>query len=138
MIKLYNYEVEPFMKFLLELELAGKQSRMRTKIVKILNERSTEIDNDRIELAKEYAMKEEDGTPITETLENGQTVYKMENRYAFDHQYGLLMREELIIVDSPDKQDMLDTVKDAILNTNQIFSGQQALEYDRWCEIVEG
>ena len=137
-MKLYNYEVESFAEFLLSLELGGKQSRMRTKLCKVLVDRIKEVDDDRLSLAKEFALKEKDGeTPISEALDDGRTVFKIDDEEGFSREYNVLMREEFIIENTEDKKDMLETVKEAILNTNQVFSGQSALQYDRWCEIVE-
>jgi hypothetical protein len=137
-MKMYNYEAEAFAQFLLTLELAGKQSRMRTKFCKILGDKMKDVDDDRVALAKEYAKKDANGEPMMITREDGSQVFDMEDLDAFNREYFILTREELIVDETPERADMINTIKDVVLNTDKIFSGQDAMLYDRWCEIVEG
>ena len=47
------------------------------------------------------------------------------------------MLEEWVIELSEENKDMLLTLKDSILNLDIILKGKEAMQYDRWCEILE-
>lgn len=137
-MKMYNYEIESFVAFLMTLELAGQKSRMRTKFVKLALDHLKEVENDRIDLIKEYVELDENNDPKTTEDENGLTRYEMRDIDSFKAEYDILMSEKFVIENLETNRNMLDLVKDAILNTNLVFKGQEALQYDRWCEICEG
>jgi hypothetical protein len=54
--------------------------------------------------------------------------------------YNEMMADDFIIDELSERQDMLSSIKDSVLNfsDNITFSGQKAVDYDRWCDIVEG
>lgn len=135
---MYNYEVNGLIEFLMNQELASQRSRMRTKFVKVCAEKQSEIDYDKAELVKEYAQKDENGELIIHTdEESGQTSYKITDIDSFNIEYDILMREEFIIDETPERQLMLEIVRNVVLNCESAYSGKEALQYDRWCEIVE-
>jgi len=136
-MKLKNHEINGFVQFLMRLDLEGKESRMRTRLVKILVERMQMIEEERIQMVQKYAEKNEDGTPIIVTNEDGGSAYQVSDMGAFANEYAVLMNEDCIIDNNEERKDMLLTVKDAVLNTKIKFSGQDAFDYDRYCDIVE-
>lgn len=138
-MKLKNREIAGFVNFLLMLDLAGKQSRMRTRLAKLLDERSRLVDEERLEILKELAEKDENGQPKQETDEAGNTIYVLsdEAKEKFNAEYAELMDEDCVIEETEERRDMLLTVKEAVLNCDMKFKGQDALLYDRYCEIVE-
>lgn len=138
-MKLVNFEVQPFYNFLLnDFKLIGKLSRQRSKFLKILEERIKEIEEDRISLIHEYAKKNEDGlTSQTEIDENGNEKFVMDDMISFDKEYKILQSEELIISRTPENDSMLNAIYDMVLDSQKEYGGQEALVYDRWCEIVE-
>jgi hypothetical protein len=136
-MKMRNYEIKDFANYLLGLELVGKQSRMRTKFCKLLETQLEEVDKDRLVLAHEFADKNEDGTPKTEEKEDGSKVFVIPNQEEFNREYVELLNEEFHIVNNSDKHDMIETIKNIVLNTDQTFSGVEAVKYSRWCDILD-
>jgi hypothetical protein len=136
-ITMHNVEVESFGNFLLELSLKGKESRMRTRFIKVLQERMELVKAEHQELIKQYANFNDDGEP--EVIEkDGQQVYDIKDISAFNKDYNELMMEKFIIDETASNKDMVEAVKNAVLNCDKVFSGQEALVFDRYCEIVEG
>jgi len=135
-VKMKNYEVEAFANFLMSLELIGRESRFRTRFVRLLMERVKLIREEHAELIRQFARFDESGNPIIVKI-NGVDAYDVPNKKAFDKEYSSLMNEDFIIEENEERKEMLLTVRDAILNCQKTFSGREAMEYDRWCEIVE-
>lgn len=120
----------------MSLELDAKLSRMRTRFVKMCAERLTEIDEFRASILEKYGKRDEDGNLIKEK-EKGFEIFTLEDKESFYRDLDQIMREEFIVDELEERKDMLLGVKDAVLNVDRKFSGQEAMEYDRWCEIVE-
>lgn len=135
-MKLLNIEVEPFANFLMGIELIGKQSRLRTRFAKMLMEQVRMIDEEHQELIRQFAKFDEDGKPYIVQI-NGKDAYDVPDRESFNREYNLLLSEEFIIDQTEERKEMLLFIKDIILNCEKTFKGREALEYDRWCEIVE-
>lgn len=136
-IRMYNVEIEQFANFLLGLNLKGKESRMRTRFIKTLQERMALVKEEHLDLIKQYSEKDENGEPkIIE--KDGQQVYDVQDMEAFNKEYNELMLEELVVEETVANKDVLNAVRNAVLNCDQEFSGQDALVFDRFCEIVEG
>lgn len=138
LLRMFNYEVEGLTNFLMEQKLAGKRSRMRTRFSKLLIARLEEIEKDKTELLKEYVEREENGDfAICYDEETKQTSYKITDIDSFNTEYDILMKEEFIIFENPEREEMMDVVRDVVLNCESAYSGKEAIQYDRWCEIVE-
>jgi hypothetical protein len=138
LMKIYNYEINRLYDFLLQEELVGKKSRMRTRFCKMLLERMQQISDEHQKLILEFAELDENGNPKTEPTSDGkQRKYVMRDFDAFSREYDILMREEFVIEETEERKDMLLTVADIVLNSNQTFSGQDAIFYDRFCEVFE-
>jgi hypothetical protein len=137
-MKMRNYEVEGFIGFLMGQELSGKKSRARTKFAKLATEHMKEVEEGRMQLIKEYSNLDENGQPKTIEKENGQSSYDIKDMTAFVKEYDVLMNENFIIEETESNKEMLEIVKDAVLETEQTFKGSDALVYERYCEIVEG
>jgi hypothetical protein len=135
-MRLRNVEVESLIKFLMELELKGRDSRLRTRFVKLLMERQTLIDEEHQQLVKQYSSKDKDGNPNI-VVKDGKQFYDVEDKVGFNREYYILLNEEYIIEETEERKEMLLLIKDIILNCEKTFMGGEALEYDRWCEIVE-
>lgn len=135
-MRMMNGEVEPFINFLMSFELVGRDSRMRTRFVKLLAERASLIKDEHAELIRQFAKFDENGDPYIVEID-GQKAYDVPDRVAFNKEYHLLLCEEFVIEENEERKEMLLFIKDVILNCEKTFKGREALEYDRWCEIVE-
>lgn len=136
-MKIKNSEVEPFANFLMSFELVGRESRMRTRFVKILMERVALIREEHAELIRQFARFHENGEPIIVENEHGQKMYDVPDKVSFNREYALLLNEDFVIEENEEKKEMLLFIKELILNCDKTFKGREALEYDIWCDIVE-
>lgn len=137
-MKLKNIEVEPLANFLMKFELKGKESRLRTKFVRLLTEVQQQINKDNYELIKEYANLDEDKEP-KKVERDGKFFYdiKPELKREYNKEYIVLMEEDYIVDETENNKEMLSFIKEAILNCEMTFKGREAIEYDRYCDIVE-
>lgn len=135
-MKFKNGEVEQFANFLMGFELIGRESRLRTRFVKQLMERVSLIKEEHAELIKQFAKFDENGEPYIIEI-NGQKAYDVPDRDTFNKEYFLLLNEDFVVEENEERKEMLVFIKDIILNSDKTFKGREALEYDRWCEIVD-
>jgi len=136
-MRLYAYEINTFIDFLFHLKLAGTKSRMRSRFLTLLAEYSKRHESEINKLLHEYADKDEQGQLI-QIQENNSTRYSIANMEQFDQEYQELAREEIVLDLTAERQIMLETVRDAVLECEDIFEGNEAIRYNRWCDIVEG
>lgn len=136
-MKMFNGEIQNFINFLMEEEVSSKKSRMRTRFIKIAQERLKEIEDTRIELLKKHGNVDDNGELKTVEDSNGQMVYDLRDREAFNVEYNEMMLEEFVVDETPERKDMLLALKDIVLDTERTFKGQEAIFYDRFADIVE-
>lgn len=135
-MRIKNFEIKPFIDFLMNLELIGKKSRMRTRFVKLLMERQMLINEEHQELLKQYSELDEEGNPKV-VEKDGELLYDVKDKISFTREYNILLNEDFVIEETEDKKEMLLTVQDIVLNCEMMFKGAEALLYDRFCEILE-
>jgi hypothetical protein len=135
-VEIKNMYLEPAIKLLFDLPLKRKQSRHRTKFVKLLNEQLKDVMEQKKEIIKEHANSDENGEPKTFENENGQQEYDFKDKKAFQEDMEELYEEKLIIEGSGHKE-VLETVKGVLLETDEEFKGQQAMVYDYLCDQLE-
>ncbi|EJW14016.1 hypothetical protein PAV_141p01220 (plasmid) [Paenibacillus alvei DSM 29] len=135
-MRMKNEEVQHFANFLMTFELKGRESRMRTRFVKLLAERVELVNEEHKELIRQYARFDENGEPIIVEID-GQKAYDVPDRTAFNKEYFLLLNEDFVIEENEERKEMLLFIKDVILNCDKTFKGREALEYDRWCDIAD-
>ena len=137
-MKIKNVMIEPLMNFLMKFELKGKESRLRTRFVKLLNEHQNQLQNDNYELIKEYANLDEQGEP--KQIQRGEKFHydiNAEKRSEYNNEYILLMEEHCIIDENESHKELLLFIKELILNCDMTFKGREAMEYDLYCEVFE-
>lgn len=135
-MKIYNHELEKFIQFLYELKLMDRKSRMRTRLIRLLADKQAELQQDHLQLVKEYAELDGEGNPIV-VEKDGNQVYDIRDQQPFAQAYQRLLLEEVVMEENEERKDMLLSVRDSVLNCGMAFEGEQSLYYDRWCEIVE-
>ncbi|MBI6863905.1 hypothetical protein ACNA06_01145 [Lysinibacillus sp. RSDA_15] len=138
-----NYEIGELQSFLFNLILKGKESRMRTRFIKLLEDQIELLKIERQQLITDYALKDENGQIVTETKE----IHNKEEEIVLfqceeaekeaQMQIMLMMNEDFIIEETADKIEMLTTLQSIILNCDLEFTGNKAVLYDRFCEIFE-
>ncbi|XOS93105.1 hypothetical protein ACLMAB_05515 [Brevibacillus laterosporus] len=138
-MKLANYELPTLHKILYELELTSKQSRMRTRFCKLLEDRIIEMEEEKNKLIHQYAEYDENGQIVMKKNEEGKNLFTIKdvNVAAFNREIDILMREDFILDETEERKEMLLTVSNIILNIETPFSKEDALYYDRYCEVLE-
>ncbi|MFD0712296.1 DUF1617 family protein [Paenibacillus sp. GCM10027626] len=135
-MKLLAYELNPFIEFLYHLKLAGKTSRMRSRLLAVLSELAQRHESEVNKLVQEYAEKDEQGKPFIVEEEKG-SYYKIANMEQFNKEYQELAQEEIVLDLTAERRAMLECVRDAVLDCEDVFEGDDAIRYNRWCDIVE-
>jgi hypothetical protein len=135
-MRIKNIEIEPFIKFLMSFELKGRESRLRTRFAKLLMERLKLINEENMDLIRQFGNKDENGN-IKIVERDGKRYYDVVDKDAYNREYFILMNEDFVIDETEERKEMLLFIKELILNCDMTFKDEEALEYDRWCEIVE-
>ena len=131
-----NYEVKAFGEFLYDMKLNSKSSRMRSRMVTLLEEHLMMVNKERDELVKDYAKRDEEGEIVTEE-HDGKMAYVLDNPQEYNMAVTVLMNEDFILEETESRMEMLHTVRDVVLDYDEELSGDDAMMYDRFCEIVE-
>ena len=131
-MKIKNSEINGLAEFLASEKLVKKQSRIRTKFLKLLNESINEIESFRKEMLEKYSKKDDEGEAL---IDNNS--YVLEDAEAFNKEYVELMSEEFIIDETESKREMLQHIKRILDNTETECEGVKAFQYDSWCEAFE-
>ena len=147
--------------FLSELMLHGKESRARTKFLKLIVDQNTYINEEKTKMLEGFCKKndkgemvyitmepvKEEGKDTAKVVEKETTDRKMAMKYAFktpedeekfEKEWQEFMAEEFVIDILPSNNEMVYTVRDLVLNTNQEFSDNNAILYSEWCDSFEG
>lgn len=135
-MKIMNSEIEEMSRFLLNLKLRGFENRMRNKFLKLLTNHLKTVQEEHIDLLKEYCKTNEQNEFLTIT-QDGKTFYDIDDVEGFQKQYVKLMEESLYIEVNDGTIEMLSSVKNIILNCDMEFSGNEALKYESYCELFE-
>lgn len=126
--------------------LHGKESRVRTKLLKQLLEKGSEIETVRMELLAECSEKNEkgetlyignDGKDTTNQKESKNFKLSKEGMDKFNEKFNEFLQEDYIIDILPSTSEMITVIKDLLLNTKDSFSGKGAYFYDEWCRAFE-
>ncbi|MED1603680.1 hypothetical protein, partial [Alkalihalophilus marmarensis] len=111
-VKIKNDYLPGASKLLFNLSLKGKQSRHRTKLIKLMEDRWKEVAEQEKALLKEHCHLDENGEP--KKKEDGQH-YDVKDAEAFKKDQKELFEEELVL-EGGDAQGMLKTVKTVLLD----------------------
>lgn len=129
-----NSMISPAIKLLYDLKLKGKQSRHRTKFIKLLQGKMKELHAQELDLIKEYTGDDGDGGP--KKREDGSFAIRPEDEIAFRKEQDELF-DEPFVIDGGDNYLTLETVKDIVLEYDEEVSGSTAVAYDYLCEAFE-
>ncbi|MET4561050.1 hypothetical protein [Lysinibacillus parviboronicapiens] len=137
-----NYEIGELQAFLFNLILKGKESRMRTRFIKLLEQQLNQVNQERQQLVDEYAEKDENGeilynTEIVDEKEIELPIFTEEAEKEVQQQILTLLHEDFIIEETAEKIDMLHILQEIVLNCDLEFTGKKATLFDRFCEIFE-
>jgi hypothetical protein len=131
-IKIKNSYLSESIEFLYNLSLKGKQSRHRTRFVKLLQSKLKQVGEEEVELLKEYAGVDDNG----EINRHESGSFAIEDVVGFNKQQNELFNEDFII-EGGDYHGMLKTVKEILFDYDGEVSGKTAEVFDYLCEIFE-
>lgn len=136
-MKFKNYEIEMLINFLFDMKLKGKQSRMRTRLINILNVYLKEtLDPERNEMIQSYAEKDNKGEPVFS--EDGNKIILQKDRLQEFHvEMDALMNEDFAIDLTDFNLEILISVGHSLLECEMELEGRQAMLFDNWCEQFE-
>ncbi len=133
--------------FLARQNLHGRKSRERTRFLKVIEARAVEVADAKKEIVEKYAEKNAEKKLIyldklgneTEDKKKGET-YKLlpENQEKVNEEIKTLLEEDYLIDILPAQNEMIEVIKDLVLNTEEEFRGPTATMYDEWCTAFEG
>lgn len=133
-----NKDLKSFCDFVLSVDLEARQSRQRTKFVKMCMNHLDSLDQVRDRLIEQHAEHDEVGNIIQEQNEQGQQVITLKSTDAFKRDIDELMNQTFDLPTNTDENKvMMNVVKNAVLNVERTFSGSEAMQYDDFCELVE-
>lgn len=134
MLSLKNKELAPITNFLSAVELSPKASRCRSKLVKKLLEKHTELKEDLEEIIKKFGKRDDNGEIIR--LENGNVEFSEDTR-----EEGIKEQEELFDEEiSINLDEIKKKVKFLVTNLDQLdtkLSGYDAEIYDMLMDKLE-
>lgn len=118
--------------FLYGLKLVRKQSRMRRRLIKLLDERNKIYLEDRKALQEEHANKDSDGKAII--IDDR---YDIEDMVAFSNDLQEL-NEEKYVIEGGDHREMIRTIKEVLKKLEDVeYEAQESEIYDYLCDQLD-
>jgi len=134
MLSLKNKELAPIINFLSAVELSPKASRCRSKLVKKLLEKHTELKEDLEDIIEKFGKRDDNGEIIR--LENGNVDFSEDTK-----EEGIKEQEELLYEEiSINLDEIKKKVKFLVTNLDQLdtkLSGYDAEIYDLLMDKLE-
>ncbi len=150
--KLKNRFLSSLVSWLQLQQLAGKESRERTRFVRVCQERLQEVNEFYKEIANKLVEKDEKGEFKTRKEGNELVYVFKEKKDEEDYlkELGDLHNEEFVLEINNSNKEQLKVVKNLVLNTEYKFGPKEgdsialkqmdikmANEYDLWCSAFE-
>lgn len=143
-VKIKNIHLLGLASWLNELELSGKETRIRSRFVTKLADRYQENEKFRVEMITKHSKLDEEGNPII--AEDGKS-YEFDDKDALVKELTDLYNEKFTVT-LPD--DEFEALKKIVLDTDYVFGPKegdneqeriakirQANDYEVWCEVFE-
>ncbi|MDN5446543.1 MAG: DUF1617 family protein [Lactococcus lactis] len=134
MLSLKNKELAPIINFLSAVELSPKASRCRSKLVKKLLEKHTELKEDLEDIIEKFGKRDDKGEIIR--LENGNVEFSEDTKEEGVKEQEELFDEEISI----NLDEIKNKVKFLVTNLDQLdtkLSGYDAEIYDMLMDKLE-
>ena len=124
-------------------KLHGFLSRARSRFLKIIEDRAIEVEKERGTMLKEYSKDkkgricffDKDGKKTLDEKEKAR--YDVQNKDGFDKAWNEYIEEKYIIDVTQGNNEVINGVKEILLETKDEFSGLEAVRYDEWCQVFE-
>lgn len=133
--KIKNHLIKGLIEFLLEMELKGKSSRLRTRFMRPLDMQLKAMEEEQMVLVKEHSNLDKEGNPVV-LEKDGKSYWDIKDVLAYQRDFNELLNEEFVL-DMSEQKELFEVIKELVLECDFAFSGQKAIQYDAWCEAFE-
>lgn len=134
-VRIKNALLNEIVELLFDWKLKGRQSRHRSRFIRLLNERVETVIEEEQELLKEHCYLDEDGEPKIKEI-NGKKHYDIKDFGAFSKDKADLLNEEMVI-EGADNKTMLLTVREVLDECEEELAGREAVLYEHLCEVFK-
>ena len=116
----------------LNTPLHNKQARARNRFLKIISERNQELEDNRMELLKQYCKKDKEGEPVMKKTDNGLQEYDFveEDYEKFQKEYGEMQIEDFIIDILPSNKEDIMIVRDILDDLKKPLELRESFVYE--------
>lgn len=133
-LRIKNMDIQAFFRLLEGLTLRGQESRMRTKLSKLIEEHNNIfLAPSFMKLAEEYAVTDENGDYVYIDKEAG----RIDVMEGFKEEQEILLNEEFIIEANEANKRMILSCSKVLLDGDFDVYPDQAVVYDYVCEQLE-
>lgn len=124
-----NRDLAKAINFLNNLNLKGKDSRSRSKFIRLLEKYFEELKDDEIELLREFDLLDENGN-IKQDTDNTDSIrlFNIEQEKLYS---------EKVVINCEDIIDRMITLKEVLENLDTELSGDDAYIYDYLLDEIE-
>ncbi|MGN7309923.1 DUF1617 family protein [Alkalicoccobacillus gibsonii] len=129
-VSIENQKVAPVINFLKGLPLKGKQSRHRTRFIKLLNNRLEGLIEEEKTILEDHSHKDEDDNV---KFKEGGKYYDIKDPEALKKDKQEFYKE-LYVIDRADYEEVLQTVQRVLDGCEVELSGEEADIFDYLCE----
>lgn len=134
-IKLKKGNVQQTITFIKNINISGgKTNRARFRVLKLLDKKSKEVNEERMEIAKSYAKLDQSGEAII--LQNGNLDIEQEKLIPFSNAQNTMF-EEVSTLTVDDYKDQFQTLYEALLNYNDNLQGDNLIAYGTLIDVLE-
>ena len=141
--------IKSIIDWLVEQDISGKRSRIRTRFIKEIADRADEIGKERKKMLIAYSEKDKKtkapimfaidkkGKEYETTDQKLGKRYKIKSTEKFNKEFKEYIEEDYVVAITPANRDTINTVKEIFLETEEKFKGQMSVYYNEWCEAFE-
>lgn len=134
-VRIQHKKIQPSINMLYQLPLKGTKSRHRSKFIKLLDARLSEVAEQERDIVKEHCHVDDEGNPKVKKMRNDVVwdVKSPESVKAFRADREELYEEELV-VEGDDNAKTLEIMKMVLTDCDEEFSAANAEAYDYLCD----
>jgi hypothetical protein len=129
-VSLKYYMLQPIVQFL-NIPLHSEKAIARNRIVKLISEKHEELEAVRMDLIKEHAEKDADGSP---KMSEDKSHYIMKDDAAFDAEWQVLKNQEVVFDLLPSNRNYWRVAREIIKYTKEQMTYEKT---EIWEAIVE-
>lgn len=128
-ITMKNKDLAKAINFLNSLNLKGKDSRSRSKFIRLLEKYFEELKDDELELLREFDLLDENGNIKQDTSDTDSIrLFNIEQEKLYSEQ---------VVINCEDIIDRMNTLKEVLENLDTELSGDDAYIYDYLLDEIE-